>query len=92
MRSSRNHRPPFDLDRDGMIKRNVMFGLESRAADQGGEDAKKNDFKKKFMSKMSTTRGVQPVIFARKDRVSKLISKAFGPKPNLLRSIPIFQN
>ena len=37
----------LDLDRDGMIKRNVMFGLEGRAADQGGEEAKEKDFKKK---------------------------------------------
>tara|TARA_Y100000589_G_scaffold220501_1_gene208126 strand:+ start:880 stop:1098 length:219 start_codon:yes stop_codon:yes gene_type:complete len=37
----------LDLDRNGMIKRNVMFGLEGRAANQKCEDAKKNDFKKK---------------------------------------------
>tara|TARA_B100000212_G_C27041949_1_gene391934 strand:- start:122 stop:340 length:219 start_codon:yes stop_codon:yes gene_type:complete len=37
----------LDLDRNGMIKRNVMFGLEGRAANQEGRDAKKNDFKKK---------------------------------------------
>ena len=30
----------LDFDRDGMIKRNVMFGLEGSATGQGGEEAK----------------------------------------------------
>ena len=42
-----NHRLLFDLDRDGMIERNVMFGLESRAADQKSEDAERKTILRK---------------------------------------------